>query len=212
MINFESFFIDKKEEKRRLEAISLHIESLKLYNEYKKPLKRPISSNGFEKTWDANIIKRSAIFYENMFYPNRIYIKMNEFFCPLMSFPDREDMMLPYSALVKKYPERLKHGGREKFAYADGWCRILYKNTSWLRIDNLQQAYFVESGLAIDYIPIALKLYTELVRLSNSREEFYHLEPYEKNMSDMSAAYWRLCQDISTHYYIALKHRKHETN
>lgn len=175
----------------------IHVElvSYKLYGDKDKP-KKPKSLKNTKQTWTTKIIGRSASFFE---MSDEIFIKMGELFCPLMGFPEPKDMELPLSALRAKYPDRfMKIGSRDRFVYADGWCRIMELNTGWLRITGLTKALSYDVCY-INYSAIVSKLYGELFSISQMHETFYRLDEYGSDF--YSAYYYRFCDAIANHYY-----------
>ena len=179
----------------------VHVEliSCKLYGDKDKP-KKPKTLKTTKQTWATKIIGRSASFFE---IGDDIFIKMGELFCRQMSFSEPIDMMLPLSALAKKYPKRLaKIGNRDNFVYPDAWCTIMELNTGWLRITGLDKALSYDVCY-INYSAIVSKLYAELFSISQNHEKFYHLDEYGTDF--YSAAYYRFCQAIVEHYYMKNK-------
>ena len=175
----------------------IHVEliSRKLYGDKDKP-KKPKPLKTTKQTWTTKIIGRSASFFE---MGDEIYIKMGELFCRQMSFSEPIDMMLPLSALAKKYPHKFaKIGSRDKFVYPDAWCTIMELNTGWLRITGLTKALSYDV-CCINYSAIVNKLYGELFAISQTHEQFYHLDEYGSDF--YSAAYYRFCDAIANHYY-----------
>ena len=175
----------------------IHVEliSYKLYRDKDKP-KKPKTLKTTKQTWTTKIIGRSASFFE---MGDEIFIKMGELFCRQMSFSEPIDMMLPLSALVKKYPKKLaKIGNRDNFVYPDAWCTIMELNTGWLRIVGLTKALNYDVCY-INYSSIVSKLYGELFSISKTHEKFYHLDEYGSDF--YSAAYYRFCDAIVNHYY-----------
>ena len=149
-----------------------------------------------KQTWATRIIGRSASFFE---MGDEIFIKMGELFCRQMSFNDPPDMMLPLSALATKYPNKLPANyARNKFAYPDAWCTIMELNIGWLRITGLHKALNYDVCF-INYSTIVNKLYGELFSISQTHENFYHLDEYGSDF--YSAAYYRLCDAIVNHYF-----------
>lgn len=175
----------------------IHVEliSHKLYGD-KDKLKKPKTLKTTKQTWTTKIIGRSASFFE---MGDEIYIKMGELFCRQMSFSEPIDMMLPLSALAKKYPHKFaKIGNRDKFVYSDAWCTIMELNAGWLRITGLTKALNYDVCF-INYSAIVNKLYGELFSISQTHENFYHLDEYGSDF--YSAAYYRFCNAIVNHYY-----------
>lgn len=175
----------------------IHVElvSCKLYGNMDKP-KKPKSLKNTKQAWTTKIMGRSASFFE---MGDDIYIKMGELFCREMSFSEPIDMMLPLSALVKKYPKKLsKIGNRDNFVYPDAWCTIMELNTGWLRITGLTKALSYDVCY-INYSAIVSKLYGELFSISQTHEKFYNLDEYGSDF--YSAAYYRFCDAIVNHYY-----------
>ena len=180
---------------------NVHVEliSCKLYGNMDKP-KKPKTLKNAKQTWTTKIMGRSASFFE---MGDEIFIKMGELFCRQMSFSEPIDMMLPLSALAKKYPKKLaKIGNRDRFTYADAWCTIMELNTGWLRIVGLYKVLSYDVCY-INYSAIVDKLYAELFSISQMHENFYHLDEYGSDF--YSAAYYRLCQAIVEHYYMKNK-------
>ena len=175
----------------------IHVElvSCKIYEDKDKP-KKPKTLKTTKQTWATKIIGRSASFFE---MGDEIHIKMGELFCRQMSFSEPIDMMLPLSALAKKYPHKFaKIGSRDNFVYPDAWCTIMELNTGWLRIVGLTKALNYDVCY-INYSSIVSKLYGELFSISKTHEKFYHLDEYGSDF--YSAAYYRFCDAIVNHYY-----------
>ena len=185
----------REEFTKLVDDIHVELVSCKLYGDKDKP-KKPKPLKNAKKTWTTKIIGRSASFFE---MSDEIFIKMGELFCPLMGFPEPKDMELPLSALRAKYPDRfMKIGSRDRFVYADGWCRIMELNTGWLRITGLTKALSYDVCY-INYSAIVSKLYGELFSISQTHEKFYHLDEYGSDF--YSAYYYRFCDAIVNHYY-----------
>ena len=188
----------REEFNKLVDDIHVELISCKLYGEGDKP-KKPKTLKTAKQTWTTKIIGRSASFFE---MGDEIYIKMGELFCREMSFSEPIDMMLPLSALAKKYPHKFaKIGSKDKFVYADAWCTILELNTGWLRIAGLTKALSYDE-CCINYSDIVSKLYSELFVISQTHEKFYHLDEYGSDF--YSAAYYRFCDSIANHYYYQL--------
>ena len=175
----------------------IHVEliSCKLYGD-KDKLKKPKTLKTTKQTWATKVIGRSASFFE---IGDDIFIKMGELFCRQMSFSEPIDMMLPLSALAKKYPNKFaKIGNRDRFVYPDAWCTIMELNTGWLRIIGLTKALSYDVCF-INYSAIISKLYGELFTISQTHEKFYNLDEYGSDF--YSAYYYRFCDAIVSHYY-----------
>lgn len=183
----------RKKFEKDVERISVELLSCNLHGENTK-IQKPKILRHAKTSWSERIIGRTATFFE---LGDSIYVKMGELFCPLMGFPEPKDMELPLSALKAKYPDRfMKIGSRDRFIYADGWCRIMELNTGWIRIDGLLRAV----GGDFCYVriaPIVQKLFEELCILSAQKEKFFTLDGYDED----SMAYYRFCQNIVEHYY-----------
>ena len=187
---------DREEEFNKLvDDIHVGLVSYKLYGDKDKP-KKPKTLKTAKQTWTTKIIGRSASFFE---MGDEIFIKMGELFCRQMSFSEPIDMMLPLSALAKKYPHKFaKIGSHDKFIYSDAWCTIFELNTGWLRIDGLTKVLSYDVCY-INYSAIVNKLYSELFAISQTHEKFYHLDEYGSDF--YSAAYYRFCDAVASHYY-----------
>lgn len=184
-----------REFEKLVDDIHVELVNYKLYGD-KDKLKKPKTLKTTKQTWAKKIIGRSASFFE---MGDDIFIKMGELFCRQMSFSEPIDMMLPLSALVKKYPKKLaKIGNRDNFVYADAWCTIMELNTGWLRISGLTKALSYDVCY-INYSVIVNKLYSELFQISKSNDSFYMLDEYGSDF--YSAAYYRFCDAIATHYF-----------
>lgn len=189
----------REEFNKLVDDVHVELVSYKLYGEEDKP-KKPKTLKTAKQTWTTKIIGRSASFFE---IGDEIYIKMGELFCREMSFSEPIDMMLPLSALAKKYPHKFaKIGSRDKFVYPDAWCTIMELNTGWLRITGLTKALSYDVCY-INYSAIVSKLYGELFSISQTHEHFYHLDEYGSDF--YSAAYYRFCDAIVEHYYMKNK-------
>lgn len=185
----------REEFNKLVDDIHVELISCKLYGDKDKP-KKPKTLKTAKQTWTTKIIGRSASFFE---MGDEIFIKMGELFCREMSFSEPIDMMLPLSALVKKYPKKLaKIGNRDNFVYPDAWCTIMELNTGWLRITGLTKA--LSYGVCyINFSAIVGKLYCELFTISQTHEKFYHLDEYGSDF--YSAYYYRFCDAITNHYH-----------
>ena len=184
-----------REFERLVDDIHVELINYKLYGD-KDKLKKPKTLKTAKQTWATKIIGRSASFFE---MGDEIYIKMGELFCRQMSFSEPIDMMLPLSALAKKYPKKLaKIGNRDNFVYPDAWCTIMELNTGWLRITGLTKVLSYDV-CCINYSAIISKLYSELFSISQTHEKFYHLDEYGSDF--YSAYYYRFCDAIVNHYY-----------
>lgn len=189
-----------REFEKLVDDIYVELISHKLYGDKDKP-KKPKTLKNTKLTWTTKIIGRSASFFE---MGDEIFIKMGELFCREMSFSEPIDMMLPLSALAKKYPKKLaKIGSRDNFVYPDAWCTIMELNTGWLRITGLAKALSYDVCF-INYSAIVSKLYGELFTISQNHEKFYHLDEYGSDF--YSAYYYRFCDAIVNHYYHQLLH------
>ena len=185
----------REEFNKLVDGVHVELVSYKLYGEGDK-LKKPKSLKNTKQTWTTKIIGRSASFFE---MGDEIFIKMGELFCRQMSFSEPIDMMLPLSALAKKYPHKFaKIGSRDKFVYPDALCTIMELNTGWLRIDGLTKALSYDVCY-INYSAIVSKLYGELFQISKSKDSFYMLDEYGSDY--YSAYYHRFCDAIVNHYY-----------
>ena len=98
----------REEFNKLVDDIHVELISYKLYGDKDKP-KKPKPLKNAKQTWVTKIIGRSASFFE---MGDEIFIKMGELFCRQMSFSEPIDMMLPLSALVKKYPHKFAKIGR----------------------------------------------------------------------------------------------------
>ena len=185
----------REEFNKLVDDIHVELISYKLYGDKDKP-KKPKTLKTTKQTWATKIIGRSASFFE---MGDEIYVKMGELFCRQMSFSEPIDMMLPLSALAKKYPHKFaKIGNRDKFVYSDAWCTIMELNAGWLKITGLTKA-LGSDVCYINYSAIVNKLYGELFSISQTHEKFYHLDEYGSDF--YSAAYYRFCDAIANHYY-----------
>ena len=185
----------REEFNKLVDDIHVELVSYKLYGDKDKP-KKPKTLKTTKQTWTTKVVGRSATFFE---MGDEIYVKMGELFCRQMSFNDPQDMMLPLSALAKKYPHKFSANcARNKFIYPDAWCTIMELNTGWLRITGLYKALNYDVCY-INYSAIVNKLYGELFSISQTHEKFYHLDEYGGDF--YSAAYYRFCDAIVNHYY-----------
>ena len=185
----------REEFKKLVDDIHVELIGCKLYGEEDK-LKKPKTLKTTKQAWSTKIIGRSASFFE---MGDDIFVKMGELFCRQMSFSEPIDMMLPLSALAKKYPHKFaKIGSRDRFVYSDAWCTIMELNTGWLRITGLTKALSYDVCF-INYSAIVSKLYGELFTISQTHESFYRLDEYGSDF--YSAYYYRFCDAIVNHYY-----------
>lgn len=99
----------RKKFEKDVERISVELLSCSLHGENAK-IQKPKILRHAKTSWSERIIGRTASFFE---MGDEIFIKMGELFCREMSFSEPIDMMLPLSALAKKYPKKLaKIGNR----------------------------------------------------------------------------------------------------
>lgn len=185
----------RKKFEKDVDRIRVELLSCSLHGENTK-IQKPKILRHAKTSWSERIIGRTATFFE---LGGSIYVKMGELFCRQMSFSEPIDMMLPLSALAKKYPHKFaKIGSRDRFVYPDAWCTIMELNTGWLRITGLTKALSYDVCY-INYSAIVSKLYSELFTISQTHEKFYHLDEYGSDF--YSAYYYRFCDAITNHYH-----------
>lgn len=159
-------------------------------------LKRPAYLKGLKHAWELPIIKKKCKVFE--LEDGSIVLHMGELFCKLMKFPEAEDMTLPFSALARKYPERLIRKSVKGFIYADAWCTIYERNEGYIRITGLREALSDIFGLKLG--PIYDAMYNGIRSLSLKDARFLPLGLTGVEGAD-SADYRRFCEGIVVHYF-----------
>ena len=156
---------------------------------------------GLTPQWELKIIGKKAKVYE--LECGDIVLHMGELFCKPTSFPDREDMQLPASALAAKYG--LNRKGFKSFVYADAWCHWYDLNQGYILVKGLRQCFNDIYGINVGVLQD--KLYQQIRALSLKDYRFLKLGLYGCEGAD-SAAYHRMCADIVNHYFIKARDRK----
>lgn len=111
-------------------------------------------------------------------------------FSKLASFPDREDMTMPTSALAKKY--NFNKGSFKSFTYPDAWCTIYNRNEGYVLVNGLTECFKELYGIHLALI--SERLYNSVIELSTKDIRFMTLD--EVPLDEDSVAYYRLCEDI----------------
>ena len=152
-----------------MNTIKLTIESYRCHGEEK--LKRPACLKGLKPAWELPIIGKKCKVYE--LDGGDLLLHMGELFCKLMSFPDAEDMTLPTSALISKYPDRMSRKSVKGFVYADAWCTIYARNEGYIRIKGLRESlsdiFRLKLGPIYDAVYDGLRSVTHASFTSDSR-------------------------------------------
>lgn len=160
-------------------------------------LKRPACLKGLKPVWELPIIgKKCKVFQME---DGTLVLHMGELFCKQASFPEAVDMTLPTSALIAKYPDRLKSKSVKNFIYADAWCTIYERNEGYIHISGLREALSDIFGLKLG--PLYTELYSAIRDLSLRNARFLSIGLYGSEGAD-SAAYLRLCENIVAHYFV----------
>lgn len=160
-------------------------------------LKRPACLKGLKPVWELPIIGKKCKVFE--VEDGTLVLHMGELFCKQASFPEAVDMTLPTSALIAKYPDRLKSRSLKNFIYADAWCTIYERNEGYIRISGLREALSDIFGLKLG--PLYTELYSAIRDLSLRDARFLSIGLYGSEGAD-SAAYLRLCENIVAHYFV----------
>lgn len=172
---------------RNVDGIRMELVSYRLYGQPK--LKKPAILKGLKPVDKIRIIGKHCAVYE---LENRdVVLHMGELFCKETTFPDKEDMALPASALAAKYNLNRKFRG---FIYPDAWCRWLNLNEGYILVKGLRDCFRDLFGLKIG--PIEDKLFDEMRRLSMTDDGFSPLGIDD----DDGAAYRRVIQDLIYRY------------
>lgn len=117
-------------------------------------------------------------------------------FSTYASFPDKEDMNLPTSALAAKYEWNKR--SFKNFCYPDAWCTIYNRNEGYILVKGLKTCF--DELYCINVASISEKLYECIRNLSLKDSRFFMLRLVPTD--DESANYSRLCEDIVTWLYI----------
>lgn len=179
----------------RTSGLTFSLEAYRCHGEEK--LKRPACLKGLKPVWSLPIIGKECKVFEPE--DGSLVLHMGELFCRLASFPESEDMQLPFSALARKYPERFNRKSVKGFVYADAWCTIYERNEGYIRITGLCEALSDIFGLKLG--PIYDAMYDGIRGLSLKDARFLPLGLTGAEGAD-SAAYRRLCENIVSHYFV----------
>ena len=179
----------------RMIPIEITFESYRCYGEEK--LSRPACLKGMKHTWELPIVKKKCKVYEMP--DGSLVLHMGELFCKLMSFPQQEDISLPFSALARKYPERLNRKSVKGFVYADAWCTVYERNEGYIRITGLREA--LSDIFRLKLGPIYDSVYDGIRNLSLKDSRFLKLGLTGCEGAD-SADYRRFCENIVSHYFV----------
>ena len=117
-------------------------------------------------------------------------------FSKLASFPDKEDMQLPTSALADKY--NLGKNNFKSFVYPDAWCTIYNRNEGYVLVKGLVACF--KELYCLTVTSISEKVYSCLRELSTKDYRFLTLG-FTPVGAD-SADYYRLCEDLVHWLYI----------
>lgn len=170
-------------------------------------LKKPTCLKGLKPAWEMPIIKKKCQVYE--LASGSLVLYMGELFCKQMSFPDAEDMTMPFSALARKYPDNLSRKSVKGFIYADAWCNIYERNEGYIYISGLREAMSDVFRLKVG--PLYTALYNGIRTLSLCDYRFLKLGMYGCEGAD-SADYSRLCENIVNHYFILARDLRRNQN
>lgn len=181
--------------------VKLSFESYRCYGDEK--LKRPLILKGLKAAWELPIIKRKCKVYEPE--DGSLVLHMGELFCRLMKFPEAKDMELPFSALARKYPDRLSKKSVKGFIYADAWCTVYERNEGYIRVEGLRESMRDTFGLKVG--PIYDAVYDGLRSLSLRDARFLHLGLTGGEGAD-SADYRRFCENLVSHYFVLERDRR----
>lgn len=130
---------------------------------------------------------------------DNIVLYFGTLFSKIASFPDKEDMALPTSALAAKY--HFGKGSYKSFVYPDAWCTIYNRNEGYILVKGLLECF--RDTFALHVGNISAKLYSCLreCSLKDSRFLSLGLDPLDMESADHA----RLCDDIVHWLYIARK-------
>lgn len=172
--------------------------SLLEYRLYGQPkIHKPKCLRGLKPVLKTTCMQKPVAVYEMLEY-GELIVYFGNLFSRLMTFPEVEDMGLPYRALKAKYPEKLANAKSavKGFVYADAWCPIYERNEGWIRIVGLQERLGNPFGV---YLPkVQYDLFEEFRRLSLLDSGFCDIARHD----DMcAAAYRRVLEDIVSWSY-----------
>lgn len=164
--------------------------SLLEYRVYGQPkIHKPKCLKGLKPVLKLRCMQKPVNVYEMEI--GDVVVYYGTLFSRPMSFPDAEDMSMPFEALKAKYPSLLANAKRVKgFCYADAWCPIFERNEGWVRFENL--ALMFEPPCSSLYFPrVQFELFEEFRKLSLLDKGFCDIANYD----DMCAAAYRRCMD-----------------
>lgn len=151
-------------------------------------ISRPKILKGLKPAAKFRIIGKDA----QLFLPDdySVVVYFPELFCKYLPLPADEDYGLPTCALQKKYPWYPRKKSKDRFVYADGWCKAFRRNEGYVRFTGL---YFACISCDRLYIPmIQGQCYKAIEELSWKDNRFYRLD----GTCEQSMAYMRVASDI----------------
>lgn len=161
------------------------------YRIYGQPkIHKPKFLRGLKPVLKVKCMRKPVDIYEMPGY-SVLIVYFGNLFSRLMTFPNVEDMGLPYCALKAKYPERLANAKSavKGFVYADAWCPIYERNEGWVRIEGLTET--LRNPFDV-YLPkVQYDLFEEFRKLSLLDKGFCDIANYD----DMCVAEYRRTLD-----------------
>lgn len=185
----------KKEHERKLDGIRSQLVSYRCYGEEK--LKKPSVLKGLKSIKSFDLIGKKVNVFD--IGNGDLVLYFGTLFSKLSTFPDREDMNMPTSALAAKYPEKFnRKSGFNRFVYPDAWCTIYDRNEGYILVSGLMDCF--KELCCIDVARIAAYLYSTIRDLSTKDSRFLTLSviPTGADSSD----YYRFCGDLVDWIYI----------
>lgn len=175
-----------KEHQENINNIECELLSYRCFGEPK--LSKPKILKGLKPIKSFDLIKKKVNVFD--LGNGELVLYFGTLFSKLASFPEKEDMTLPTSALAEKY--QFNKGSYKNFIYPDAWCSIYDRNEGYILVKGILACF--NELYCINLPIISNKLYSCIRGLSMKDSRFLHLGlvPIGADSCDYS----RLCDDI----------------
>lgn len=180
-----------REHRENIDNIQCELLSYRCYGDAK--ISKPKVLKGLKPVTSFDLLKKKVNVYD--LGNGELVLHFGTLFSKYASFPDKEDMQLPASALAKKYGLNRKMGN--KFVYPDAWCTIYNRNEGYILVKGLKSCFTELYGIHLSLI--SEKLYSCIRELSTKDSRFMTLGLVPTSCD--CSQYARLCDDLVQYLY-----------
>lgn len=189
-----------QQHKRNIENIRMSFIAYRCFGDEK--LKKPSLLKGLNPIKQFDFIGKKVNVFD--LGNGDLVLYFGTLFSKIASFPDKEDMNMPTSALAAKYPERFnRRSGFKSFIYPDAWCKIYNRNEGYILVKGLLACF--KELYCINVASISEKVYSCIRELSTKDCRFMTLSIVPTGAD--SADYYRLCEDLVHWLYITERNK-----